>query len=255
MKILDEKNNIIYLDNGFNFGLGAFETIKVTSKGYGVLLKEHIERLNNSLKILEIDESINHKSIEQIIKDNKIKNCGLKIVVTDKNQVISLRDITYKKEDYYNGFNLKVSDYRRNSKSLLVYHKTLNYGENILEKRRASKEGFQEVIFLNEEDKLSEGAVSNLFFINNNRIYTPKVRCGLLNGVIRQWIIRNFNVIEGEYTLKDLLESQGAFLSNSLMGIMPINKVGDINIKRNSYIDDIRKSYLSFEGEMDNYDR
>ena len=255
MKILHGKNNNINLDDGFNFGMGAFETIKITPKGYGVLVKEHMDRLNNSLKVLGIDKSIDYKAIENIIRDNNIKSCGFKIVVTDKNEIISLRDITYKEDDYNNGFNLKVSNYKRNSNGLLVYHKTLNYGENILEKKRALKEGFNEVIFLNEKDKLSEGAVSNLFFIKNNKIYTPKVSCGLLNGVVRQWVIKNFSVIEGEYTLEDLLESQGAFLSNSLMGIMPISRIGNININKDSYIYDIRKSYLSFEGEMDNYDR
>ena len=54
---------------------------------------------------------------------------------------------------------------------------------------------------------ISEGAVSNIFFIKNGIIFTPKIKCGLLPGIVRDFIIQNslsigFKMQEGEFTYR-----------------------------------------------------
>lgn len=70
----------------------------------------------------------------------------------------------------------------RNETSPLVYHKTLNYGDCILEKRAAAAAGINEKVFVNTKGQISEGTVSNIFFVRKNMIYTPQLSCGLLPG-------------------------------------------------------------------------
>lgn len=243
------KNKELILDDGMNFGLGAFETIKISNCGKAMFLKEHLERLKNTLAVLDINNSISIKQIEDVINFNKLKNVALKIVVTRQNIIISTRDIPYKDEDYNRGFNVCFSEYRRNSKSLLTYHKTLNYGENILEKRNSLKRGFNEPLFLNEKDEISEGATTNIFFIKQDRIYTPKINTGLLNGILRRWVINNFNVCEGSYTIENLKDFDEIFLTNSLLGIMKVNNIDgyDLNLKYDK-TNEILKTYLNYEG-------
>ncbi|SFA92087.1 aminotransferase class IV [Clostridium frigidicarnis] len=249
MILINESNTgELVLDDGLNFGLGAFETIKISNGGKAILLEEHIERLKNTLNALNIKKEISVDKIYKYITSNNLKNIAFKILVTSENIVFSTRSIPYTSDYYKRGFNVYFSEYRRNSKSLLTYHKTLNYGENILEKRNAFTLGFDEPLFLNERYEITEGATTNIFFIKNNEIYTPKICSGLLNGILRQWVIDNFKVHEGLYTLEDLKSSHEIFLTNSLMGIMKVNKIEgyDLNLKYEKTYE-ILKTYLDFE--------
>ncbi|MFD3158302.1 aminotransferase class IV [Haloimpatiens sp. FM7330] len=218
-----EKENKVFIDDSFYFGRGIFETIMIFEKP--LFLKEHINRINEGAKSLGIKNRIEEKYLLEEIKKNNINNCVLKVVLTDKNIVLTTRKNTYTKEMYDKGFNVTISDVKRNSTSILSYIKSVNYIENILEKNKAKQQCLDEVIFLNEKDILCEGSCSNLFFVKQGQIFTPKIECGLLNGTIRKWIIDNFNVIEGEFHLQDLLNADEVFFTNSVMGIMKINSI------------------------------
>ncbi len=218
----------IDLDEGYSFGLGAFETIYIY-KGKAIFLDEHLKRINNSLKELKIsDEFLSKKEIENFLEKNFSKeeeNQVLKIIVSEKNKIFLKRDYNYKKQDFEKGFNLNITRTLRNEKSIFTFHKTLNYGDNILEKRQSKLLGFDEPIFLNSQKQITEGATSNIFFVKKNKIYTPALTCGLLNGTLRKYIISNFEVKEEEIYLEDLKNFEEVFLTNSLFGIMPVVKI------------------------------
>lgn len=234
-------NDSVNIDSSLFFGRGIFETINITEKG--ILLNEHLNRLENGCKSLKIPFNINKKDIIKFIKNEKIKNKALKITITEKNIIYSTRDIPYSLEDYNRGFSLKLSRVIRNSTSMLTYLKSTCYIENIIEKEKAKSEGFDEVIFLNEKGELTEGSTSNIFFIKDNQIHTPKISCGLLNGVIRTWIKNNFLVKEGCYNIDDLRNSEGIFISNSLLGIMKVSQFEDKFFGEKALIEDIKKKY------------
>ena len=69
-------------------------------------------------------------------------------------------------------------------------------GYNILEKRNALQEGFNGKIFQNSRGQICEGSVSNIFFVKNDRIYTPKLSWGLLPCIIRSVLMENYEVKE-----------------------------------------------------------
>ena len=98
----------------------------------------------------------------------------------------------------------------------------MNYGDCILEKRRAGKAGKDERIFLNTHGQICEGTVSNIFFVRDGRIYTPEVGSGLLPGIIREYICESEVVIETAIFPDELSSYQECFVTNSLMGIMPV---------------------------------
>ncbi|MCF0149719.1 MAG: 4-amino-4-deoxychorismate lyase, partial [Clostridium sp.] len=93
----------ITLDSGYFFGRGVFETILVKRKP--IFLEEHIDRLNNGIRVLGLGEEILVEDILNIIDKYSIENCVLKIVVSEKNIVIETRDNKYKLEDYLKGFS------------------------------------------------------------------------------------------------------------------------------------------------------
>ena len=231
----------INLDSGYFFGRGVFETILVKDKP--IFLKEHISRLNEGIKILNIGDKVIEEDILNIINKHNIKYCGLKIVVTEKNIVLEKRDIPYKSDDYLKGFSLKLSNINRNSKSKLSYIKSINYLENILEREEALNNGYNEVLFLNEKGYLSEGSMSNIFIVIDKEIYTPSIKCGLLPGIVRNFLIKEYKIIEKELTLEDIMMADEIFITNSLLGIMRISKFGNRILTENKITIMLREEY------------
>ncbi|MCY6356499.1 aminotransferase class IV [Clostridium sp. ZS2-4] len=234
----------IELDSGFFFGRGLFETVLVNDKP--IFLKEHLQRLNKGLLKIGVKIQISEEYFLENIRKLNCKNCGVKIAVSEKNIVFTKREIAYKEEDYIKGFTVKVSKIKRNPHSHITYLKSLNYIDNAIEREAALKEGYNEVLFLNNYEYLSEGSISNIFFVKENKIYTPSIESGLLPGVVRRWVIDNYNVLEGQFILKDLLNSDGAFLTNSLMGIMKIDRIEKNVFEKSDIIDSIELKYRHY---------
>lgn len=237
----------VKIDSSFFFGRGIFETILVKEKP--VLLNKHIKRINKGAADLHINNKISIDEVVTLISDFNIENAAMKIVLTEENVVITTREIPYTKEQYEKGFKITLSDVLRNSTSRLNFVKSVNYIENILEKEKAAQKGFNEVIFLNEKEKLTEGSCTNLFFVKDGEIFTPQLECGLLDGIVRQWILENFQVNQGEYELKDLYQANEIFLTNSLMGIMSVYSFNNNTYLENENTKKIQRKYFEFIGD------
>ena len=243
MREISYNKDYVKLDGGFYFAQGVFETILI--KKQAIFLEEHINRLNKSIDIMNLGEHIDTKFIKNFIKEEKLKNIVLKIVVTEKNIVFSTREIKYSKEDYKNGFNLKLSSVLRNPTSNMTYIKSLSYNENLYEYNKANKEGFNEVVFLNIYGNIAEGATSNIFIIKDKKIYTPKISDGILPGVVRNWVIENFEVCEKHLNKKDLYSADEVFITNSVLGIMKVVQFEEKKYNTN-VVEKIRSEYEQF---------
>lgn len=217
------ENDEIKIDNGLFFGKGVFETILVNKKP--VFLEEHVKRLNNAIEALNIGEKIEIEEVRSFIIKNKIVNKSFKIAVTEENLIFNIRNLKYTKDHYENGFKAYFSKVLRNSTSRIVNFKTLNYLENIIEYEICQRNGLNEAIFFNEQGYLCEGCTTNIFIVKNGKIYTPKIECGLLPGVVRKWVIDNFDVIETKITKDELLNSDEVFLTNSLVGVIKVSEI------------------------------
>ena len=238
-RIVENKN--VLLDSGFYFGRGLFETILVNN--VPLFLEEHLDRINNGLSIIGINKEITKSEVMDAVKKLQCNNCVLKLVVTEKNTLFITRKNNYTEEQYMKGFKVKISSVKRNEFSQLTYLKSLNFLENILEHEKCIDEGYDEVLFLNTTGKLAEGSVSNVFFIKNKKIYTSSTECGLLDGIVRKFIINNFDVTEGEFCKEDLISANSVFLTNSLMGIMKVSNIYNRRFNDYSIIDKIKKVY------------
>lgn len=243
-KVLEPK---IVLDAGYFFGQGVFETI-LLRRGIPIMLESHLKRLNKGLNFLNIkQQKIKEEYVLSMIKKGGFYEGVLKIMVSEKNIIFSTRELSYKEEEYKNGFSVKVSNVRRNESSSMPFLKTFNYYENILEKQKGKQEGYNEVIFLNGNGYITEGATTNIFFIKKNKICTPKIDTGILNGTVRDFLINTFCGVykfeEGYYNLKDLYESEGVFLTNSLLGIMKVKSINNKEIKQSLQIDELGNLY------------
>lgn len=241
-ELTDEEK--IQIDSGFYFGRGLFETMLV--KKNPVFLREHLERVNSGLEVIGVNKKITEEEVVGAASKLQCENCVLKLIVTDKNTIYTTRKNNYTEEKYKNGFSIKISSVKRNAYSKITYLKSLNYLENILEHEKCIEDGYNEVLFFNTDDNLSEGSVSNVFFIKDKKIYTPSISCGLLDGTVRKFMMNNYNVIEGKFNEEILMNSDEIFLTNSIMGIMKVSKICGKNILSSDITENIRKKYEEY---------
>ncbi len=237
----------VMMDDGFYFGIGVFETIAVEN-GKPVFLREHLKRMECGIRELRIDNStwkdeVNARSVSRYLKQNLIKRGVLKISVTEKNVVFASRGNTYKESDYERGYALQISKVVRNETSPFTYVKSLNYGDNYHEKRKALREGYDEPVFLNTKGALTEGATTNLFFVKGGRLVTPHVSCGLLEGVFRNYLIRTYEVEERIIYPEEVQEFDEAFVTNCVVGIMPVARLGTTTFSNRTFSRKLQEKY------------
>ncbi len=110
---------------------------------------------------------------------------------------------------------------RSNSQDVFLYHKTTNRMPYEREYQKAKRKGIFDVIFENERNEVTEGAISNIFVRQGKMYYTPPISCGLLNGVYRQYFMKRNSGLVKEKVLKrsDLYQAEAIYLTNSVRGI------------------------------------
>ena len=234
----------VIFDEGYSFGLGVFETISIVDN-HAVLLDYHLNRMTQGKKVLGIDIDVTKEQVYEYIKNNPMKNDVLKIIVSDKNVIWQCRQNTYTDDKYKKGFSAGISKVIRNETSPFTYIKSLNYGDNIIEKRCAIENGYDEPVFLNTKGQITEGATSNIFFVKCDKIFTPELSCGMLDGTIRKYIFDTYEVVEKIIYPDEISDYDEMFLTNSLMGIMPVYRFEDHKFESRKKSDQILNRYLN----------
>lgn len=219
--------NQITPDDGFFFGIGVFETIAL-EQGVPIFFREHLVRMMASLERLGI--AVETRELVDLARnacqgDACMGSKVLKLVVTEKNRFATVRANAYNDARRAAGFSCAFSEVRRNETSPLVAMKTLNYGDCILQKRAATARGIDEPLFLNTKGQVAEGATSNIFAVIDGEVVTPPVSCGLLPGVMRDFVLRVTGAKERPLMPEDLMQADEVFSTNSLMGAMPVRSI------------------------------
>ena len=244
------KNSVSFNSNLSRFGIGVFETIKVTDRP--LYLEYHLNRAFNSIFELDIITKVRkedlRKYILDYIKDNNIQNKALRVTIFDEGYNLSTRDIIYDENSYRKGFDLTISPIKR-GKSILNYHKTTNYFENIYSKNYASKNNFDDSIFIDYKGNILECSFSNIFFIKDKTIVTPDKSLPILNGITRKRVISfcigKFDIIYENINIEDIKRFDFCFITNSLMGCMRVNKIDDHFFERKIEIFEIIKENIN----------
>lgn len=236
------KSNVSFNSTLTKFGIGLFETIKITN--HPIDLDLHIDRMFNSAKELNVnidnDKEFYRQKILSYIKENKISNKALRLTVFDEGYNISIRDISYDVNSYKNGFSLCLSPITRGN-SIIYKHKTTNYFESIYSKNYANNLGYDDAIFLDSNKNILECSMSNIFFIKDDIIYTPKKTSPLLNGIMKLKVEKiclqlDIKLQEKDINILEIDKFESVFVTNSLMGVMPISNIQKHTYNKNHYL-------------------
>lgn len=239
------KNSVSFNSELGKFGIGLFETIKV-EKSKPICIEMHLDRLFNSSNELNISIKYSKEELNKIVNkyiiDNKITRKAIRISIFDEGYNISHRDLIYTEKLYEKGFKVMISPIKRGD-SILYRHKTSNYFENIYTKKYASSKGFDDGVFIDLNDNILECSMSNIFFIKDNKIYTPSSKYPILNGIMKKRIVAlcgelNIEVIETDIKITEIKNFKYCFVSNSLMGIMKVTQIEQFNFEKENKLFD-----------------
>lgn len=226
-------------DQGLLYGMGIFETIRV-SGGLPRLVGPHLSRLLESAGELGLEVPFSPGAMEEMLyrtaQKNSMTEGGLRLTLTAgggqcrPSLLVQAREQAYREEMYRCGIKAGFAPFVRNERSPLVRHKTLNYYENIMARRLAASSGWGEALFLNCSGDLAEGSVSNVFLVREGRVITPKTGSGLLPGITRRRVIDlcgSLNIPLEERVVRpgELYGAVECFVTNSLMGVMPLTRL------------------------------
>lgn len=237
---------ISLLDHGFLFGNGLFETIRV-SASRPEHLDRHLNRLIEGAGVLAFP-GLCCRSLEQAVLSTVsaygLKEGSAKLIVTrgaggsapdpakcgTPSTFVTVRHGNpYPPQALETGLTAIVSSVRRNHLSPMCRVKSLNFMDNILALTEARSRGAGEAILLNGAGFLAEGSISNLFLLLDGVVATPPLAAGALPGIIRGLVLElapslGVRVVERNLSPESLGRASEAFLTNALMGVMPLVK-------------------------------
>jgi branched-chain amino acid aminotransferase len=215
-------------------GKGVFETMSLI-RGEPFALKNHIDRMFRGLRLLKLSRPFSPKKarecIYQLLELNNFKNARVRLTVWKddfslRSSIICQPLRPFPENKYKQGFKAVVSKTRL-SRTRLSHIKSLDYHVYREASLEAKSKGCDEAILLNSSRELVEGSRTNIFFLKKNVLFTPPVRCGCLNGITRQIVIKCVRKLGIPYAViasgvNQLSSADESFLTNSLIGVMPL---------------------------------
>ena len=242
-------------DHGFLYGYGLFETMRAYG-GHIFRLDRHLARLCRSAESLGLADKLAAFDLEsaclETLKANKLNDARVRLTITagegdmtpdpstcsSPTVLVTAKNlIPLPPERYEQGFKAVLSSLRRDSQSPLSQLKSTCYLNSILARMEAKAAGCDEAIVLNEKGYLAEGSTSNIFLVKKSLslkgrgqvrvLITPSLESGILPGITREAVLEiaqalNIKVEEREVELKELAEAEEAFVTNSVLEVMPL---------------------------------
>jgi len=271
--------------HALHYGSGVFEGIRAyeTESGTAVFrLKEHIERLFNSAKILKMDILYSKEEFRQAIKDtikvNKLKSGYIRPLVYRGFEQLGINPFkcpvnctiavwewgTYLGEEALaKGIKTKISSYARSYINSTSQKAKIcgNYVNSIFAKMEAIEAGVDEAILLDTRGFVTEGSGENIFWIKNGVIYTTPTAT-VLEGITRDSIIKiaedmNYQVQEKYVCRDELYISDEVFFTGTAAEVTPIREIDNYQIgegKRGPITENIQKKFFAIaKGEEEKY--
>ncbi|KGO92409.1 aminotransferase class IV [Flavobacterium subsaxonicum] len=247
--LVAETSIALHQNRAFLYGDSIFETLRVLDKKI-LFLEDHYFRLMASLRIVRMEipmEFTMEYMEEQVIllintlepaaayrpRISFFRKPGGKYLPTDNNcefiitaepldnALYSINEAVYEVElfkDYYV------------TKQLLSTLKSTNKMVHITGSIFADENGYNNCLLINDDKNVIEALQGNLFMVTGNKLVTPPLADGCLNGVMRKQVlelakkIEGLEVTEASISPFDLQKADELFITNVIIGIQPITK-------------------------------
>lgn len=261
----DQSASVSVRDSGFLHAAGVFTTMLAARGRVFQLdahlrrLRNSCEALSTPLT--HTDEKLTAVTAE-LLERNELADARLRLTVTrgkiirDPSQGMMLSPTVlltaaavepYPAEYYEGGMTVRLFDSQKlNPYDIQAGHKTLNYLSRLTALREANRLGAGEALWFDVHNFLQSGSVSNVFIVKGGAILTPPTteelrdpevkkstpipRSAVLPGVTRRVVAESAKEMSVDFRpaaldVNQLLDADEVFLTNSVMGVMPVRRI------------------------------
>ena len=237
-----------------------YETVRIR-RGVLLFLEDHMARLTKSVKGLE-DFPVDTKDIsdkaESFLKRISFdKDGNIRIVLTKDHLLIHLVDVNVPDRSMFeNGINTSLLKWERQTPNLKIFRG--DYKNTVNEKFKTENAHGKpfELVLSDNEGKLYEGSMSNLFVIMDGKVYSaPDDK--ILIGITRRRVIEalkrsGLELTTGMFTMDELVKGNAAiFVSSTPFDILPVTYIDDhtFDSVNNPLLNMISEAYAGYTEE------
>jgi branched-chain amino acid aminotransferase len=250
-EILPAEEPLVTAGNrGLRYGDGLFETIKVTD-GTMPLFPLHMERLLHGLSVLQMElppfyttDYIQKTIIDLCRRNNTLSAARVRVTIIRGNGTLYTTNTPHASviiqseplsADYLalntTGFTIDVYTEVQKSCDLLANLKSNNYLPYVMAALYSRKQQLNDCLLLNAHGRICDATIANVFWVHNNRIFTPPLSEGGVAGVMRKHLLyelpqAGYTVHEKLCTVASLEAADEIFLTNALYGIRWVRQFG-----------------------------
>lgn len=249
-----DKAQVHVLTHALHYGSAVFEGVRAYAAKGGTAvfgLREHVERLFHSCKIVHLPLRWSQDEVEQAILDtvraNKHDACYIRplayrgygaLGVWPEECPVELAIATFpwvksnEQELIEKGIDVGVSSWRRMAPDT---HPAMakvagNYVNSQLVILEAKRHGYAEGIVLDVDGYLSEGSGQNLFLVQDGKLWTPPVGSSILAGITRRAVVElatdmGIAIVEQRLPRELLYTCDEMFFTGTVAEITPIRSV------------------------------
>lgn len=241
-----DQARISVFDRGFTFGDGVYEVFLVYHRKI-FRLQEHLERLNNSLTAIYMDNPYSDSQWQELliklVMDSPADNQSLYLQITrgvsERDHAIDIAEKPtvfamskpLPERDFSSGIKAIVAD---DIRWQLCYIKATTLLPSVILRHQASLAGAREAILV-KDDSVTEGAASNVFIVIDGVVKTPPKDGRILPGITRDLVVELLNesgVVcqETNITRDELYTAEEIWVTSSTWEIVPVVMLDDTRI-------------------------
>jgi branched-chain amino acid aminotransferase len=219
----------------------VYEFFKIIG-GKAFYLERHLDRLFNSLKLLNFNIAYTRKELEdiiiQLVKENGTGNFQMKIYAIPMNlafdqcpsniYIIPCQDPPFSPDIYLKGANLLMKEYCR----FIPKAKSTNYIASVFWQAEMDEMNAVDVLYY-KDDAVLESSRGNIFIVKGNQVFTSSEN--ILHGITRSIVLDLMDASGISYTIRtigrnELTEADEVFITSTTKLIMPIVKINHLTI-------------------------
>jgi branched-chain amino acid aminotransferase len=224
-------------------GWGLFTTIRIV-KGEAFSYERHWRRLEKDAAIIRLPMPYSGPKVrvhlQEVIRANKVtEGCARIYLIYNQTGMwrseeqmpqVDLVIYTAPLPEYREPVRLGIRQHGRHASSPLAGVKSISWLPNVWAVAEAQKEGFDEVILLNERGEVAECTAANIFVVKGEKVFTPPLTSGCLEGVTRGILMEiapEAGVALVEQTLKpeDFASAEEVFISSTNRNIIAVGEI------------------------------
>ena len=232
---------------GLLCGWGVFSTLRVVN-GSLFAWDRHWARLSRDAQLLNVampeDPHAVERDLLRLIQSNGAPDCTLRLVVVrntggfwegpGSGSASDTIALTAASKHWPDSVALGIQPHARYAASEFTHAKVLSWAPNLRWAELAQAQGFDEVLLLNEFDRVAECTSANVFAAfggdNGIDVITPPVAEGCLPGVTREVLLEEVRVpglrlVERGLTIEDLYRASEVFITSTTRGLLPVREI------------------------------